>query len=126
LAGHTYKAIRALVHLQTILRMERLELRDFGRPNPRLPIGGLGMTLYFLRCLNGIASDFAPRLDAIPRRNFHPVEVLRAYGHRDENWIRQLERETHSELEGVNAYHEFFADSPEVRAVIERLDGLFY
>ena len=88
------------------------------------------MTLYFLRCLNfvevGVASDFAPRLDAIPRENFHPVEVLRAYGHRDENWIRQLERETHSELEGVNAHHEFFADSPEVRAVIERLDRLFY
>jgi hypothetical protein len=88
------------------------------------------MTLYFLRCLNvvkvGIASNFASRLDAIRRGNFHPVEVLRAYGHWDEDYIKQLEREIHSELKSVNAHHEFFSDSPEVHAIIERLDRLFF
>jgi hypothetical protein len=88
------------------------------------------MTLYFLRCLNvvkvGIASDFASRLDAIRRGNFHPVEVLRSYGHWDSDFIRQIEREIHAELSSVNAHHEFFADGPEVRAVIDRLDREFF
>jgi T5orf172 domain len=88
------------------------------------------MTLYFLRCLNvvkvGIATDFASRLEAIRRGNFHdPIEVLRTYGHWDSSWIKQLEREAHAELKNVNAHHEFFHDGPEVRALIDRLDHEF-
>jgi hypothetical protein len=87
------------------------------------------MTLYFLRSLNvvkvGIATDFASRLDAIRRGNFHPVEVLRSYGHWDAEYIKQLEREIHSELKSVNAHHEFFENGPEVEAIIARLDREF-
>jgi hypothetical protein len=87
------------------------------------------MTIYFLRCLNvvkvGIASDFASRLDAIRRGNFHPIEVLRAYTHWDAEYTKQLEREIHSELKSVNAHHEFFEMGPEDEAIIARLDRDF-
>jgi T5orf172 domain len=88
------------------------------------------VTIYFLRCLNvvkvGIASSFPTRLDAIRRGNFHSIEVLRVYTHWDSEYIRQLEREIHKELSGVCEHHEFFtADSPELDAVISRLDREF-
>jgi T5orf172 domain-containing protein len=89
------------------------------------------MYLYLLKSLDivkvGIATDFASRLDAIRRGRFHPVvEVLRVYSHWDSEYIRQLEREIHSELKSVNEHHEFFtADSPELDAVISRLDREF-
>jgi hypothetical protein len=73
----------------------------------------------------GIATDFASRLDAIRRGTFHPVEVLRAYSHWDADYIKQLEREIHSELKSVNAHHEFFEMGPEVEAIIARLDRDF-
>jgi T5orf172 domain len=89
------------------------------------------MYLYFLRSQNvvkvGIASDFASRLDAIRRGNFHhPIEVLRSYGHWDAEYIKQLEREIHKELSGVCEHNEFFSDGPEVRTVIDRLDRQFH
>jgi hypothetical protein len=90
--------------------------------------GGL-MYLYLLKSLDivkvGIATDFASRLDAIRRGNFHPIEVLRVYSHWDSDYIRQLEREIHKELSGVCEHNEFFYDCSEVQAVIERLDREF-
>lgn len=107
-----------------------MDLRPFRRSNPRLPAGRAHVTLYVLKSLGvikvGIATDFASRLDAIRRGNFHPIEVLRAYGHWDADYIKQLERGIHAELSSVNAHHEFFSDSPEVHAIIERLDRLFF
>jgi hypothetical protein len=98
--------------------------------NKRHSSGSSLMCLYFLRCLNivkvGIASSFPTRLDAIRRGSFHPVEVLRAYSHWDAEYVKQLEREIHKELSGIREHHEFFtADSPELDAVISRLDREF-
>jgi hypothetical protein len=130
MAGHRYKAIRALVYLPRLQRVERLGLCFARKSNQTLSAGGGLMYLYFLRSQNvvkvGIASDFASRLDAIRRGNFHPIEVLRTYGHWDSEFIKQLEREAHAELESVNEHHEFFQDGTEIRGLIDRLDRQFY
>jgi hypothetical protein len=88
------------------------------------------MYLYFLRSINiikvGIATDFASRLDAIRRGNFHPIEVLRTYSHWDAHYIKHLERDIHEELSSVREHHEFFFFGPEVELIIDRLDREFF
>jgi hypothetical protein len=88
------------------------------------------LTLYFLRSLNvvkvGIASDFAHRLDVIRRGNFHPVTVLATFSDFDADYIKKLERDIKTELASVCEHHEFFADGPEIDAVISRLNRQFH
>jgi T5orf172 domain len=90
------------------------------------------MTLYILKTLHtgrvkiGISGDFAQRLDAIRRSNSEDIEVLRAYQDNDGDYIRQLEKDLHKELNAVRWQYEWFYPGAEVDVVIARLDRQFF
>lgn len=88
------------------------------------------MTLYFinapqvLKIKIGISDDFPARLNKLRREGPVVLEVLNTFnGERDS--IQELERDIHSELSGSNDHHEWFHDTPEVRAALDRLDRQF-
>jgi hypothetical protein len=88
------------------------------------------MTLYILKAVPsglikiGISDQFDRRLSAIRRQNSESIEVVRTY-HGDGEYIRQLEKELHEELNAIRWQCEWFYSGVEVDAVLDRLDRDF-
>ena len=88
------------------------------------------MTLYILKAVPsglikiGISDQFDRRLSAIRRQNSESVEVVRTY-QGDGEYIRQLEKELHEELNAIRWQCEWFYSGVEVDAVLDRLDRDF-
>lgn len=88
------------------------------------------MTLYFLKGSSGYikigrSTNFDKRLSEIRRGTTDEfVSVLKTFSADDETIIG-LERDLHSELSGFNFKGEWFHDTPEVRAALDRLDRQF-
>jgi hypothetical protein len=88
------------------------------------------VTLYILKATPsglikiGISDQFDRRLSAIRRQNSESVVVVRTY-HGDDEYIRQLEKELHEELNAIRWQCEWFYSGVEVDAVVERLDRNF-
>ena len=88
------------------------------------------MTLYILKALPsglikiGISDQFDRRLSAIRRQNSESIEVVRTY-QGDGDYIRQLEKELHEELNAIRWQCEWFYSGPEVDSVVSRLDRDF-
>lgn len=89
------------------------------------------MTLYILKAVPsgrhkiGITDQFDQRLSAIRRQNSEELLVVRTY-HGDSDYIKQLEREIHAELDGVRWQYEYFHGGPEIDLVLARLDCQFH
>jgi hypothetical protein len=88
------------------------------------------LTLYILKALPsglikiGISDQFDRRLSAIRRQNSESVEVVRTY-HGEDEYIRQLEKELHEELNAIRWQCEWFYGGSEVDCVVSRLDRDF-
>jgi hypothetical protein len=88
------------------------------------------LTLYILKAVPsglikiGISEQFDRRLSAIRRQNSESVEVVRTY-HGDGEYIRQLEKELHEELNAIRWQCEWFYGGSEVDCVVSRLDRDF-
>jgi hypothetical protein len=89
------------------------------------------MTLYILKAVPsgrikiGISDEFDKRLSAIRRQNSEAIEVLKTFSDHDADYVRQLEKDIHSELEGVRFQWEWFHAGIEVDLVIDRLTKQF-
>jgi hypothetical protein len=89
------------------------------------------LTLYVLKATPGglhkigITDQFDRRVSAIRRQNSEQVLVVRTY-HGDSDYIRQLEKDLHAELDSVRWQCEWFYAGPEVDAAIDRLDRTFF
>jgi Meiotically up-regulated gene 113 len=88
------------------------------------------VTLYILKAVPsglikiGISDQFDRRLSAIRRQNSESVEVVRTY-QGDSEYIRQLEKELHEELNAIRWQCEWFYGGSEVDRVVSRLDRDF-
>lgn len=88
------------------------------------------MTIYFLKGSSGYikigrSSSFDKRLSEIRRGTTDEfVSVLKTFSATDETII-ELERDLHSDLSDYNYKGEWFHDTPEVRAALDRLDRQF-
>jgi hypothetical protein len=88
------------------------------------------MVLYLLKAVPsgrhkiGITDQFDQRLSAIRRQNSEEIVVVRTY-HGDGDYIKQLERDLHAELDSDRWQNEWFHDTPNVQLVIDRLDRDF-
>jgi hypothetical protein len=88
------------------------------------------VTLYILKAVPsglikiGISDQFDRRLSAIRRQNSESVELVRTY-HGDGEYIRQLEKELHEELNAIRWQCEWFHGGSEVDYVVSRLDRDF-
>jgi hypothetical protein len=85
------------------------------------------VTLYILKALPsglikiGISDQFDRRLSAIRRQNSESIEVVRTF-QGDGEYIRQLEKELHEELNAIRWQCEWFYSGVEVDSVVDRLD----
>jgi hypothetical protein len=72
------------------------------------------VTLYILKAVPsgrhkvGITDQFDQRVSAIRRQNSEEILVVRTY-HGDSDYIKQLERELHAELDSVRWQYEWLA-----------------
>jgi hypothetical protein len=88
------------------------------------------LTVYILKAIPsglikiGISDQFDRRLSAIRRQNSESIEVVRTY-HGDGEYIRELEKELHEELNAIRWQCEWFYGGSEVDCVVSRLDRDF-
>ena len=85
LAGRNHSTVASLAYFPAIQRIFGDGFRPFRKSSMEPSTSGDLIYLYFLRSQNvvkvGIASDFASRLDAIRRGNFHhPIEFCGVTG----------------------------------------------
>jgi len=72
------------------------------------------VTLYILKAVPsgrhkvGITDQFDQRVSAIRRQNSEEILVVRTY-HGDSDYIKQLERDLHAELDSVRWQYEWLA-----------------
>lgn len=88
------------------------------------------MTLYFIHAPSvqkikiGISDDFPARLSKLRREGPVELVVLKTFNG-DRESIEELEVELDAELVHENDHHEWFRDTAEVRAALDRIDRQF-